>query len=98
MKFCTNAECDNGEVPIGPHGGSKPCSDCAVIECVALRADVKRWQKRTSDTLDELDAVEKKEAAMREALTRLWEWATTVACRSEIGDRYIGEARRLLGL
>lgn len=98
MKLCTDAECENGEVPIGPHGSSKPCRECAVIECVALRADVKRWQKNASDTVAALDAAEKQEAAMREALTRLWEWATTVACRSEIGNRYIDEARLLLGL
>lgn len=67
-------------------------------------ADMKRWQKKATDVLDELDAAEKKldaiekqAEALRGALECLWEWATTVACRSEIGDRYIAEAMRVLG-
>lgn len=62
----------------------------------ALRDDVKRWQKKASDIVAELDASEKMVKETRIALLHLWEWATTVACRSGIGDRYLNEAKRIL--
>lgn len=35
-------------------------------------------------------------ATSTEAMTCLWEWATTVACRSEAGDRYVAIAESVI--
>jgi len=55
--------CDSGE----GHAGVHTTNENALRDPGAV-GDLKRWQKRTSDLLAELDTEEKKHAALRAAL------------------------------
>jgi hypothetical protein len=86
-------DCPHYEPPCNCHVAERAIDKRVDDAESALRAV---FAQKLSDAREALQRMEAQLRASTEALTCLWEWATTIACRSDAGNRYIAIAESVI--